>query len=97
MEIVLLAIVLILIVIVAFIIKKVGPRVKVWRERRMEIAEFRDERQKLMKLQQEVLYHMNWARDRGDTTDMYEQELAKIKNDIYVLNSKHPGIELSDI
>ena len=52
---------------------------------------------KLLELEKQVSFHLNWARDRGDSTVLYEQELKNIHSDLENLKTNHPESEPNDI
>ena len=93
---------LISIVVLAFVIILICkvilyPRFKRWLERRKTLNEFKTEKGKLLGLEHELLFHLNWAKERGDSIALYEEDLCKIRYDIKMLNNRNPEVELSDI
>ena len=87
-----------LISIVIFAAKRyIYPRVKKILAKRKKLHKYQSEKEKMINLKQEVLFHLSWAKERGDSTDPFQQELTKINYDLEILDRDNPEIELSDM
>lgn len=56
-----------------------------------------DEQRDLIKLEKEVRFHMSWAKDRGESTEPYAEELREIKSKLQSLNTRYQEVELKPL
>lgn len=82
-----------------FVIGKVFlmPYVKAYYVKRSQKQHLMNEQQDLLSLEKEVKFHMSWAKDRGESTDPYNEELKEIHYKLDNLQSKYQEVELKPI
>lgn len=73
-----------------------SKRFRTWREKKAKSSFFQSQKSQLLQLEKDVKFHLNWAKDRGDSIDLYEEELKQVQKEINDLE-KNREVELSDL
>lgn len=81
--------------IVWFLITNVIPRVKKYRKKNKQLDEIDMKYESLRKLRKDLIYHIDWAHDRGEHTRAreIEQEMERIENELEELRDRYNEVE----
>ena len=72
-------------------------KIKKWYQKKLQLWKIDERRKKLYKYKQEVLFHINWAEERGEVIDDFKNDLQEINDEIQALDLSHEQRELINV
>lgn len=75
--------------------KNIFPKVQSWRRKRRLLDEIDEKYESLRKMRADIIYHIDWAIDRGETRQAreLESEVERIDKELAELSTRFRAVE----
>ena len=73
------------------------PRLRRWDQRNVELISISSKKKSLLKLRNEILFHISWAKESGEEIGDFDIDLKRVENEIEDLEVKSDLVELQNI